>query len=206
MPHRKDVFVQGGCYHIFNRGANRQTIFRSDENYYYFTRIMISHLRSTNIGLISYCLMPNHFHLLLFQNGDTTISTLMHGMMSAYTQAFNKQHGRTGTLFEGRFKHVAVKKPETLLRLMIYIHLNPVKAKLAQHPEEWEFSDYRWWAGKLPESSSDGFNLEAFGKMQSRQRWRDLFLLPEPDEYERDSENYLNDLKNDKLLLDLKLE
>ncbi len=205
MPNRKDAFVQNGCYHIFNRGANRENIFVTDENYSFFLRLLHSHLRKTNIEVICYCLMPNHFHLLLLQTSDITISTLMHGFLSAYTQAFNKQQERTGTLFEGRYKHLAVKKPETLLRLMMYIHLNPVKAKLALRPEEWEFSDYRSWGEteKLPESSGDKFNLETFGKIQ---RWREEFMLPSSEEYKQYCLDYLNELEDDKLLQKVMLE
>src|SRR6266849_6500761 len=114
MPHRNNVFQQGSCYHIYNRGANREPIFRNDENYRYFLRLLISHIRDVEIGLICYCLMPNHYHLLLHQGGNVTISKALQGMLSAYSQAFNIENHRTGTLFEGRFKHVPVTRPETI--------------------------------------------------------------------------------------------
>ncbi|GEM_PF-3747102 len=123
--------------------------------------------------------------------------------MSAYTQAYNKQNQRTGTLFEGRFKHVVVAKLETILRLMMYIHLNPVKGRLIRQPEEWEYSDYRSWTSELPESSTADITTEAFGKMR---RWREEFVLPGAQEYHLRCKAYLSELENDTLLQKMILE
>jgi hypothetical protein len=92
--------------------------------------------------------MPNHYHLLLRQDSDISLSQFMKAILSAYVQGLNKQLGRKGTLFEGRFKHVHVDRDEYILHLCRYIHLNPVKASFVTTPGKWIFSNYQEWIGK----------------------------------------------------------
>lgn len=148
MPYRKKEFYSGGYYHIYNRGANRERIFFSDENYSYCLRLIGKYSEIFHISVIAYCLMPNHFHLILRQNSEKSISDLMRLVFNAYVQAVNRQIGRTGTLFEGRFKHILIDKDNYILHLCRYIHLNPVKAELVAAPGEWRFSNYNEWVGK----------------------------------------------------------
>jgi len=97
--------------------------------------------------VIAYCLMPNHYHFLLRQESDEPLSKFMQMLFNAYVQALNIQQGRTGTLFEGRFKHKCVEQWEYLMALCRYIHRNPVKAGLVAKPEDWAYSNYREWIG-----------------------------------------------------------
>ena len=145
MSYRKREFGLGGYYHIYNRGANKQWIFAHKENYRYLIGLMTDYLSEYEIGLVCYCMMPNHYHLLLHQMGEIPISKYINTVFNAYVQAFNRQEERSGTLFEGRFKHVLVDRQSYLLPLMSYIHLNPVVARLVKRPEDWEFSDYHLW-------------------------------------------------------------
>ena len=186
MPYR-EPFAEGDLYHIFNRGAWRRRIFLDDENYYFFIRLLRVHLGKHQIGLVCYCLMPNHFHLLLLQDGTRSISRFVQGLLSAYVQAFNKQQNRTGTLFEGRFKHVHVDTQEYLLHLIRYIHLNPVRAGLVAKPEEWAFSDYRLWTQPpFPKVTGDWLDDGTFGKLPERiGRYREMLGIPGPSEYEK---------------------
>ena len=145
MPIREDGFRQNCYYHVFNRGAGRQRIFRDQENYRYLLRLIAKHSKEKRVGIVCYCLLPNHYHMILRQEGDEPISRFINYVFSAYTQAFNRREGRSGTLFQGRFKHIIVDRQEYFLHLMRYIHINAVKAGLAEKPEEWDFSDYRLW-------------------------------------------------------------
>jgi len=95
--------------------------------------------------VIAYCLMPNHYHFLLRPEEDGVLSRFIQRLFNSYTQAFNKQHGRSGTLFEGRAKSVLVDTDEYILHLCCYIHLNPVKAGLVGHPAAWSYSNYLEW-------------------------------------------------------------
>ena len=143
MPH-----VAGQYYHVYNRGCNRENIFLDDENYQYLLGLADRFLPGADVSVIAYCLMPNHYHLLLRANADGSIGRFVQRLFNSYTQAFNKQHERSGTLFEGRAKSIYVDEESYLLDLFKYIHLNPVVARLVKHPEDWKYSNYPEWIGK----------------------------------------------------------
>ena len=147
MPYRGDAFVQGQYYHIYNRGAGKGKIFFNDGNYQYLLRLVKEYYQKHGVTIIAYCLMPNHYHFLLRQETDILLSKFMQVLFNGYVQALNLQQERTGTLFEGRFKHKCVDKWEYLMMLCRYIHLNPVKGSLAACPEDWTYSNYREWIG-----------------------------------------------------------
>lgn len=147
MPYRGDVFTQGQYYHLYNRGAGKGKIFANERNYLYLLRLVKEYAPKYGVAVIAYCLMPNHYHFLLRQDGEILLSKFMQVLFNAYVQALNLQQGRTGTLFEGRFKHKCVDKWEYLMALCRYIHRNPVKAGLVARPEDWAYSNYREWIG-----------------------------------------------------------
>lgn len=147
MPYRGDIFTQGQYYHIYNRGAGKAKIFFNNGNYQYLLKLMKEYYQKYGATIIAYCLMPNHYHFLLRQESDWPLSRFMQVLFNSYVQALNLQQGRTGTLFEGRFKHRCVDKSEYLIVLCRYIHRNPVRAGLVSEPEDWMYSDYREWIG-----------------------------------------------------------
>jgi putative transposase len=101
MPKRKVKFIQGGIYHIYNRGAARQSIFREEKNYIYLLRLLKKVIIECQVTVVAYCLLPNHYHWLLRQDGDTSAGKVPTRVFGSYSQAFNKRYQRTGTLFEG---------------------------------------------------------------------------------------------------------
>ncbi|MBU0495935.1 MAG: transposase [Chloroflexi bacterium] len=103
-----------------------------------------------SIAILAYCLMPNHYHLVVRQDGDVPVSTLVQRAFQTYTQAFNRQQVRRGPLLEGRFRHVHVDRDEYAVHLCGYLHLNPVAAGLVAHPTEWPYSNYREWIEARP--------------------------------------------------------
>ncbi|MFZ4621899.1 MAG: transposase [Bacteroidota bacterium] len=147
MSRRKILFEKGKYYHVYNRGCNRLDIFREEENYRFLTEKIASSANDCHISVIAYCLMPNHYHLLVRQDSDVPVSRFIQTIFNSYTKAFNKRYERTGTLFEERFEAKEVDTDEYLIHLSRYIHLNPVKAKLVPACEDWEFSNYREWIG-----------------------------------------------------------
>jgi putative transposase len=146
MPRRPISLQVGNFYHIYNRGNNRQLIFFERENYIYFLQLVRRYLIANSVDIVAYCLMPNHYHFLVYLR-DETLSDAMKLLSLAYTKAINKRFDRSGVLFQGRFHSIHVTETDYLIHLSRYIHLNPVKAKLVQQPEEWEFSSYSEYAG-----------------------------------------------------------
>lgn len=155
MPYRGDTFTAGQYYHIYNRGAGKGKIFFNDGNYEYLLQLVKRYWKKYGVTVIAYCLMPNHYHFLLRQETDEPLSKFINVLFNAYVQAVNIQKGRTGTLFEGRFKHVAVERWEYLIHLCRYIHRNPVKARLVSKPEDWMYSNYRDWIGLRNDTLKD---------------------------------------------------
>lgn len=150
MPHRQDVFTAAQVYHVYNRGINREPIFVKSDNYVYLLSKVKSLIVELPVTVLAYCLMPNHYHFVLHQDGDLSISVFIQRLFLTYSQAFNKQQGRRGPLFESRFRHVHVDRDEYLLHLCRYVHLNPVAAGLVQSPEDWPYSNYLEWIEERP--------------------------------------------------------
>ncbi len=146
MPYRRAQFYAGGYYHLYNRGNNYQDIFFERENYIYFLRQMRKYLKTDVVDIVAYCLMPNHYHLMILLKGEG-LANLMQPLLLSYTKAINERYHRVGSLFQGRFKAILVDKEAYLLQLSRYIHLNPVAVALVKRPEDWEFSSYRDFIG-----------------------------------------------------------
>jgi putative transposase len=103
------------------------------------------------VEIIAYCLMPNHFHLVVRQLVDGGITSFMRRAMNSYTRAYNTRYRRVGTVFQGRFSEVVVESDQQLLHLTRYVHLNPFVAKLVRSPKEYPWSSYQLY---LAEGSS----------------------------------------------------
>ncbi|RAM51793.1 MAG: transposase [Hapalosiphonaceae cyanobacterium JJU2] len=146
MPRRKTSLQTGNFYHIYNRGNNHQIIFFERESYIYFLRLVKEHLITKAVDIVAYCLMPNHYHFLVYLR-DETLSDAMKSLSLSYTKAINKRFNRSGVLFQGRFQSIHIQQTDYLINLSRYIHLNPVKAGLVEKPEEWEFSSYLEYVG-----------------------------------------------------------
>ena len=140
-------FKAGQYYHLYNRGVNRQPIFLCQENWGYFIKQLRKYFLIELTDVIACCLIPNHYHLMIYLKTDDLGSKIMHPFTISYTKAVNRQQNRTGPLFQGGFKASLIDKDEYLLHLSRYIHLNPVMAGLAKHPAEWVFSSYRDYVG-----------------------------------------------------------
>ena len=147
MPKRKVEFRAGYHYHLYNRGVNYQPLFFNDYNWAYFITRLRHYCRSDLLDIMAYCLMPNHYHLLVYLKSDDLSSAVMQPFSLSYTKAINQQQGRVGPLFQGPFKAKLVDQDEYLLHLSRYIHLNPVLAGLVAQPAAWRFSSYRDFVG-----------------------------------------------------------
>ena len=148
MSIRKINFVSGEYYHIYNRGNSKQEIFLDSQDYSHFISLLYACNQKGSIktqklnkdqtfyekervspvvAIGAYCLMPNHFHLLITQIEEVGISIFMQKLSTAYSMYFNKKYKRTGSLFEGKFKSQHANTDRYLKYIFSYIHLNPVK-------------------------------------------------------------------------------
>lgn len=133
-------------YHVTSRGNARSDIFHSDQDREEFLFILDTIVRRFNWLCHAYCLMDNHYHLLI-ETPDGNLSLGMRQLNGIYTQKYNYLHGKTGHVFQGRYKAILVDKESYLLELSRYVVLNPVRAKIISKPEEWKWSSYRYTAG-----------------------------------------------------------
>jgi REP element-mobilizing transposase RayT len=140
--------VAGGVYHVISRGNERQEIFRDDGDRRRFLATLRSVVERLNILCHSYCLMGNHYHLLV-ETPDTNLSFAIRQLNGVYAQSFNRRHDRVGHLFQGRFQSKLVEKETYLLVVSRYIVLNPVRAMLVSHPSDWRWSSYQAHAGSI---------------------------------------------------------
>lgn len=118
-------------YHVMNRGLNRQPIYLIDDDYEIFLEVVKESAKFFDIRIISFCLMPNHYHLLI-QTPKANLSRAMRHLNGVYTQRFNRYHKKDGPLFRGRYKAILVQEDEYLTHVIRYIHLNPIQANLTE--------------------------------------------------------------------------
>ena len=132
----------GAWYHVMNRGRRSESIFLDKHDYSMFIELLIEISEMWNVNVAAYCLMTNHYHILL-QTPDGNISRCMRHLNSVYTQRYNRRHRCDGQLFRGRYKSILVSDDSNLLQLVRYIHKNPVTAGLVK-----DFMDYEWSSSK----------------------------------------------------------
>lgn len=203
---RKIIFANDEYYHIYNRGVDKRRIFLDRNDYIRFlhnlyefndknpamefSRIakdiknvggLASHMekkREKLIEIICFCLMPNHFHLIMKQNVNNGISRFMHKLGTGHTMAFNIKRKRIGSLFQGNFKAIHIKNETYLTHLSRYIHLNPVELKEANWKESgiknWKIinellNNYRW------SSYLDYINKKNFPSITDRKLLLNIF-------------------------------
>ena len=146
MPRRLISFIPGVYYHLYNRGVNRKKIFFEDRNYQFFL-FNVERYIFPLADLIAYCLMPNHYHLLIYirETSEVTseVSRAMMRLSVSYTKTINLRYNRVGPLFQGAFQAKYVESDLYLSHLIGYIHLNPVTSELVEDPEDWFYSSFR---------------------------------------------------------------
>jgi REP element-mobilizing transposase RayT len=159
----------GALYHVTSRGNERRAIFFSDDDRLAFLGILADVVDRFNWLCHAYCLMTNHYHLLV-ETADANLSKGMRQLNGVYTQYVNRTHQRVGHLFQGRFKGILVQRDSYLLELARYIVLNPVRAGMVSHPADWPWSSYRGTVGleEPPAFLTTDWVVSAFGQERAR--------------------------------------
>ncbi|MBI2040094.1 transposase [Candidatus Microgenomates bacterium] len=170
MPSRTIPFISGQIYHAYNRGTEKRRIFETQRDYQRFLKTLNYYrfegpkpkfsqfspngpfkpdLSKKIVEIIAYCLMPNHFHLLLKQSKDKGITEIVSKLSNSYTKYFNIKHNRTGLLFQGEFKSVLIESDEQLIHVSRYIHLNPIASFLVKNLNDYPWSSYKEYVNNL---------------------------------------------------------
>ena len=132
----------GAWYHVMNRGRRFENVFEDGQDYRVFVDILKDTSEMWHVKIAAYCLMPNHYHMLL-QTPKGNIARAMRHIDGVYTQRYNKKHGQDGQLFRGRYKSILVDGDSYLLEIVRYIHRNPVKAGLVTALTHYEWSSHK---------------------------------------------------------------
>ncbi|MBN2060282.1 MAG: transposase [Deltaproteobacteria bacterium] len=173
-------------YHITSRGNEQKAIFKSNRDREKFLEYLESATRRYDAIIHAYCLMDNHYHFLL-ETPSGNLSQIMAHINGAYTNYFNAKRKRYGHLFQGRYKAILVEADEYSMELSRYIHLNPVRAKVVEQPEEYEWSSYSYYIGKkkAPEWLKMDFILGYFGREipNSQKAYRKFVAILINEEY-----------------------
>jgi REP element-mobilizing transposase RayT len=181
----------GQYYHVYNRGVNHQPIFANEENYCFLLRRVKQFLSLYPIRIVAYSLMPTHYHFLFGVDKDGALSPFLQRLFNSYSQAFNRQQNRTGTLFEGRAKSILVDESQYVYALVRYIHLNSVVAGLVTNPADWYFSNYLEWINVRNNGLFDPQLRELF--FSSPAEYKKFVLCSIPEAMERKLAKYYFD-------------
>lgn len=204
MPSRniEKIYVHDTFYHIYNRGVNKRRIFIDDQDYAVFLNLLKRYLSETaikdskgrtyeslhgKVELVSFCLMPNHFHMLLYLHEPAAITRLLRSVVGSYTVYFNKRHGRVGHLFQDRFKAVEIDNDSYLSHISRYIHLNPVSYKT------WDYTSLPYYLGeKYATWVQPDRILELFDNVEQYAEFVDDYVANKEmlDEIKRELANY----------------
>jgi len=184
MARKPRLFVADLPYHIIQRGNNKNQIFFSSEDYFFFLKVLKEAKAKYPCFIFAYCLMNNHFHLLIQPKEKDNISLLMKLLAAKYVRYVNKIHKRTGTLWEGRFRCCLIDEELYFLACLHYIEMNPVRAGIVSLPELYPWSSYRFRAfgEKNVVLDVDAWYSSLSSNVQERQiRYRQFFqnFMPE---------------------------
>ncbi len=141
MPRRPRVASGNYVYHVLNRAVGRSTLFETDDDYLAFLKVLWQAREKAGCRLLSFCVMPNHWHLILWPQGDNDLSEYMRWLTVTHTQRWHSYHGTTGTgpLYQGRFKSFPIQADEHFFTVCRYVERNALKANLVRKAENWRW-------------------------------------------------------------------
>lgn len=190
MPRPPRIYLEKALYYVTCMGDHNQPIFKEQEDYAVFMDALKKYKEQYKFKLFAYCLVPEHFHLLLElpmkkeQPKPGILSNIMHDLNSSYTKYFNSKYGKKGHLFRERYKSTLIEKGPYLLKLSAYIHLNPQRLNLALGPGQFPYSSYALYIKN--EAGVEDFLKEEKGEILSLLRGESYEayvrdILKEPD-------------------------
>jgi putative transposase len=143
MPRGVRIILNNLCYHIINRGNQKQAIFLEDADFAKYLQLLRHFKKKYAFRVFGYCLMPNHIHLILEPKKPDELARFMQCLTQTYTVWFNNKYKKAGHLWQGRFKSMAIQKDNYFLECVYYVEVNPVRAGLVSSPTDYIWSSYR---------------------------------------------------------------
>jgi putative transposase len=158
MPRTARASVGGLCYHVINRGNNRRRVFRKEADYAAFLKAVAQACAEIPMRVLGFCLMPNHFHMVVWPENDGDLSRWMHWVLNTHVRRYHKHYQSSGHVWQGRFKAFPIEQDEHLLTVLRYAERNAVRARLVRRAELWNWSSARFWvpAAERPSFVVDG--------------------------------------------------
>ncbi len=159
MPRISRGLTKGFYYHVLNRANDKKTVFHGAYDYNSFIDLMLEAKKRHPMKLIAYCLMPNHFHMVLAPIEEKSLSAWMQWLMTSHVRRFHRLRESSGHVWQGRFKSFPIQGDHHLLVVMRYVEGNPVRAGLASSARDWKWSSHCENAGETPRVLTDDIPL-----------------------------------------------
>jgi REP-associated tyrosine transposase len=140
MPRLPRGQIHGYVYHVINRGNDRTTVFHDEEDYATFISLLAAAKTRHQVKVLGFCLLSNHFHIVLEPLNLSSLSGLMHWWLTSHVQQHRRRHCGSGHIWQGRFKSFPIQQDRHLLMVLRYVMLNPVRAGLVARPDQWPWS------------------------------------------------------------------
>ncbi|HNS32158.1 MAG TPA: transposase [bacterium] len=140
MPRIERGLFDGFIYHILNRGNGKQTVFHEKYDYQYFVNLLYEAKKNYRVKIFAYCLMPNHYHLVVCPEKGDDLSKMLQWVMTSHVRYFHKLRGTSGHVWQGRYKSFIIKNDAHLLTVLRYVENNPVRARIVNSGKEWLWS------------------------------------------------------------------
>ncbi|MEA3363214.1 MAG: transposase [Thermodesulfobacteriota bacterium] len=161
MPRTARKIVDGGLYHIINRGNAQQTIFRKEQDFQSFADLLANMAQTYQVEIFAWCLMSNHYHLVVKPVNAEQLSKGMHWFQSTHVRRYHRHYGSSGHLWQGRYKSYAIEGDEHFLAVIRYVEANPVRANMVKSAADWTWSSHRHRlgtgsAGDCPNAENEG--------------------------------------------------
>ena len=136
----RDAPAGGYCYHVLNRGNARAKVFHKDQDFQAFLDMIAEASLRQPMRILAYCLMPNHFHLVLWPRHDGDISRWVHWLLTTHVRRYQKHYHSSGHVWQGRFKSFPIQEDDHLRVVLRYVERNPLRAGLVERAEDWRWS------------------------------------------------------------------
>lgn len=177
MPKPRPPYLTDHFYHFYNRGRSKLSIFHQPRDYLFLLQHLKAYTQDFGVTVISYCLLPNHYHFLLRQDNFIGANVVIQRLFNRYSKTYNKKYKHSGTIFEGNYQVKMAITDRYQNHLCRYIHANPVVHGFVKDPLDWPYSNYHEWLGLREGTLVDkAFIIKRFGSATNYQLYVEKYL------------------------------